>query len=463
MKRTTLALLACCLALAVAAPAALANDGAVGTQGGTVRPIGNADVRMDSEAVQIICMDGVALYRIDFKFVNEASEPKTVKLGFPFPDFENTEYDNNGEAPGGFRAWLNGRELAVAQEKGTDGEGDDTWDVIWFTHTATFPPGDSMITVSYVGSPDVSVGVPDQLAGVAIPAGVAPESIGMGYYPYFVHTGAGWAGTIGKSVIRYTLADDFDGFGVEQVTKNWVNGSREWMGAERAKNLLAFTKPEPNVYQWTYTDYEPTRAHDPEIAFARSSAWREDFDPWEETKASTYLKLGDFEYVPYNAANGNPGDAWAEAVDGPGIGQWLQVPFGETRAVKQIRVLGGYQKRADLYAKYNRPKRLKIDYSDGSSQEITLADEMGLQVFDANASATSAKVTILDVYKGTNERDETYLSEIAFAEAPAPQFEKFEAVTGIAPPTGFEEPEGLAALTKGAGGTASGEGGEAWL
>lgn len=447
MRRTTriVTILFALVTTALAASIATANDGAVGTQGGTVRPIGDADIRMDSEAVQIVALRDYALYRIDFKFVNVSGQAKTVKLGFPFPDFENEEEDNSGEPPGAFRAWLNGTELAVAQEDGVDSDGESEWKVVWFTHVATFPPGESMVTVHYLGVPDSSVQTPDLLDGVSFSAGVDPERVLMGYYPYILHTGAGWKDTIAKSVVRYTLSDEFDGFGVDQVMRNYAEQS--WIDPGRAANLRAFTKPAEGEYEWVFTDYEPTSDHDVVLAFAEESEYSEDFDPWEDTKASSELDLGEYAYPAWNAANGYPGDAWAEAADGPGIGEWIDIPFGETRTVRQIRVLPGYQKRLDLYQKYNRPKRLRIDLSDGTSQEIELADEIGMQVFSTNAEADSAKVTILEVYQGTNERDETYLSEIDFAEGPAPRFATFEAVTGIAPPAGYTEPAALAALT----------------
>ncbi|MDZ4166149.1 MAG: DUF4424 family protein, partial [Coriobacteriia bacterium] len=105
MRRTGLVMIILC-ALVISAPVALANDSAVGTQGAAVRPLTDTDIRMDSEAVQIICMRGYALYRIDFKFVNSSDADKALKIGFPFPDFENEE-GNRGAPPAAFRAWLN--------------------------------------------------------------------------------------------------------------------------------------------------------------------------------------------------------------------------------------------------------------------------------------------------------------------------------------------------------------------
>ncbi len=440
MRRTVLVMIVLC-ALVISAPVALANDSAVGTQGAAVRPLTDTDIRMDSEAVQIICMRGYALYRIDFKFVNGSGADKALKIGFPFPDFENEE-GNRGVPPAAFRAWLNGQELAVTQEPGFDSDGDAEWPVIWFTREAVFPPGESMMTVTYLGTPDVSV-MSAELAEALSQAG--SEASGAGFYPYLVHTGAGWAGTIGKTVVRYTMAEDFDGEQVDLVME--TEAGYEWTEPGRARLLRAFTKPAPNVYEWVYEDYEPTRDHDPLLAFAWFSEWTQEFDPFEATKASSHLELGEYTYQPYAIRDGQPSTAWAEDADGPGIGEWVDIGFGESRDVREIRVLPGYQKRADLFAKYNRPKTLKVDFSDGTGVELPLADEMGLQVFTVRAKADSARVTIVDVYPGTNERDETYISEVTFSEAPLPKLATFEAVTGIAPPAAFEEPAALAQLT----------------
>lgn len=445
MKRVGLVLVALCM-LVVATPSALANDSAVGTQGAAVRPIGDTDIRMDSEAVQIVCMRGYALYRVDFKFVNASDAEKAIKLGFPFPDFENEE-GNRGMPPAAFRAWLNGQELDVKQEPGFDSDGDAEWPVIWFTREAVFPPGESMVTVSYLGTPDVSVmsGELVQALGDAV-----AETGSVAYYPYLVHTGAGWAGTIGKSVVRYTLAEDFNGSQVDRVME--VERGYDWIEPERARLLGSFTKPAPNVYEWVYEEYEPTLDHDPNLAFVHSSEWSASFDPWEATAASSFLELGEYSYPAYGARDGQPSTAWAEDADGPGIGEWIEIGFGEERDVRQIRVLPGYQKRSDLFEKYNRPKTLKVEFSDGTGVDLPLADEMGIQIFTVRATAESAKVTILEVYPGTNERDETYLSEISFSEAPMPKLSTFEAVTGIAAPTAFEEPAALAPLTAVSGG-----------
>ena len=429
---------------------AMANDAAVGTRGAAVRPLTDTDIRMDSEAVQIICMDRYALYRIDFLFVNESDAPRSVKLGFPFPDFENPE-GNLGAPPAAFGAWFNGERIVVTQEDGFDTDGESEWPAIWFTHEVTFPPGESMVTVSYLGTPDASVmdGELTEMLGLDWEDGWA-----VGYYPYLVHTGAGWAGPIGKTVVRYTLADDFNGTDVDEVIH--AEASRKWLTTERARFMESFTRPAPGVYQWVYENYEPTRDHNPHLAFIYQGLGSETFDPWTDTTASSWLELGEYSYPAYSLRDGQPSTAWAEDAEGPGVGEWVDIPFGEERDVSEIRVLPGYQKRDDLFYKYNRPSRLEIEFSDGTSTEIVLADEPGLQLFEVEATADEARVTILDVYPGTNERDETYLSEITFAASPMPMLETYETVTGIAPPEAFDEPEALAPLVQASGAEAGG-------
>jgi hypothetical protein len=100
-----------------------------------------------------------------------------------------------------------------------------------------------------------------------------------------------------------------------------------------------------------------------------------------------------------------------------------------------VRILPGYAKTEALFRKYNRPKALDVEFSDGTKTSFSLADEPSLQRFPVSVDAEWAKVTIADVYKGTT-RDETYLSEIEFG-TPAPRMLKFDTVLagGLADPS----------------------------
>ncbi|MBA4370601.1 MAG: hypothetical protein C0418_03360, partial [Coriobacteriaceae bacterium] len=399
---------------------------------GNVKPITSTDIRMEAETVQVIAYDRYAEYRVDFKFVNRGKAQK-VKLGFPF----NKPPEGDYIPPAAFRAWQDGKPLTVTYAEVDDRiPGWEGWKRDYYLHEATFPHGTTMITVNYLAAPGSTVVGPPE--GVAPPPKYADATYNwLAYYPYRVSTGSGWAGTIGTTVIRYSLSSDFLGWGPDEAMSFSSESFRE-TEPEGDGIQMGYAKPSPGVHQWTFTDYEPKAGesgnspYDIEFAFWRPQTYDGPPPPWTpvvSVKSSTNLKLGEYAYPAAQAADGNPSSAWAEAAKGSGKGQWVLVKFGQVKAVKEIRVLPGYAKRPELFYKYNRPKRLKIEFSDGTATTITLADRPELQRFPADAEAVTAKVTILDVYRGTT-RDETYLSEIEFGTVPAPEFAAFDDLIG---------------------------------
>ncbi|MDO8916027.1 MAG: hypothetical protein Q7W16_08105 [Coriobacteriia bacterium] len=398
---------------------ATANDSSMGGAGGAVTPIGSSNIRMDAETVQVLLFGDFAEYRVDFRFEN-SGPPQLIKLGFPFPlPFEGEE---NATPAAAFRAWKGETPLVVTYQEVTAKSGAR---IAYYLHEAEFPTGTTMIRVSYYARHDSTAGSPPD--GVA-PSGRfagAPFSY-WGFYPYTVSTGAGWAGTIGKSVIRYYVTGDALAWGFEPAIAaqaEMLSGNSE-APAGSAETLKAYTRRADNVYEWVFTDFEPTpdaegrSAYDIELAYYVPAGDSEVALPWmpvKDVKASSELKLDGFEYLAFNAVDGNPSTAWAEAVKGSGVGQSLTVTFPATRAVREIRVLPGHAKTETLFRKYNRPMTLDIEFSDGTKTSLSLADEPALQRFVVSADAEWAKVTIRDVYRGTT-RDETYLSEIEFGQ-----------------------------------------------
>jgi hypothetical protein len=445
--------------VAAAAVPALANDSSIGGSVGAAHPITQADIRMQAETVQALCFSRFAQYQVDFQFTNSGT-PRMVKLGFPFPP-EPGEGDYT--PPAAFRAWQDGKPLSVTVEKGTDGGNP----VQYYVHTARFPTGGTRIRVSYLAVPDSSV-VGESANGLRPPVRYAGSMSLLDYYPYTVHTGAGWAGTIGRSIIRYTLTPSFLGWGQAPATTETVSRAEQWgkPPADWADDMRASTQPEPGVYQWTFSDFEPKvapgqtgSAYDIGLAYYQP-VWPSDKPPaWEpvaRVTGSSELKLDGYQYPAVQAADGNPSTAWAEAAKGSGTGQWIKVEFGSRRPVREILVLAGYAKTAALFAKYNRPKTLGVEFSDGTKTRLDLEDLPSLQRFPVSAVASWAKLTIGEVYRGTT-RDEAYLSEIEFAPAPAQKFQTFAALMGAS--TGGTgaggDGSGTASGTAGSGPTSS--------
>lgn len=442
MKRACLVVLGALLWLTVAA-VALADDGPmyVVANGGSVQPMKETNIRMAAETVQAVCYSRFAEYRVDFRFDNSATT-KTVLLGFPFvaphlPMYPGDQY----LAPAGFRAWQDGRPLKVTLVHGHEGDSP----VDYYTHRAVFPHGESTVTVTYLVSP--YLGSFSELADwadvtsgevSATPAAYSKELIGEGAYNYTLHTAWYWDGYIDTAVLRWMLSPDFVGWGVEQDTKYETtedtsdpsNPPDDWTTMyDRIQS--GYMTPSPGVYQWTFHDFTPdlyddnTSPYDIGLLYFAPPVDRNKGYPnryaLPSAHASSSLKLGSHAYPPSNLIDGDPSTAWAEGADGSGVGQWVDVTLPQKRELRELRILPGYAKRPDLFAKYNRPKTLRFDFSDGTSATVTLTDAPALQRFPVSAAADKVRVTILDVYRGTT-RNETYVSEIDFGQGPAPTF-----------------------------------------
>ena len=425
---------------------ATADDGPlrVIASGGSVRPMKNTSIRMAAETVQAICYSRFAEYKVDFRFENTSATTTTVLLGFPFraPYYEPVVPPDRYFAPGGFRAWQDGRPLAVALAHGHE-SGDN---VDYYTHTAIFPPGESTVTVDYLISPEFGGGqelsdFADQTDGLvtSTPPAYRNELIGEGEYDYTLHSGSYWKGTIGLAVLRWTLSPDFIGWGIEQEAKYYSSEDTSDPDYEPdAEDLMYdriqshYTTPTPRAYQWTIRDFEPALNDDDTSPYDIGLLYLApplDSDPdtpnayrLPSATASSHLTLAPYSYPAGNLVDGDPSSAWAEGAPGTGIGQWLDVTFPRTRQLRELRIVSGYAKRPEIFARYNRPKRLRFDFSDGTSRTITLADSPSLQRFPVSASAKKVRVTVLAVYRGTT-RNETYISEIDFGQALAPTFE----------------------------------------
>lgn len=412
------------LVFAQALPA-VGNDTAVNGIGGALAPMESTDIRMTAETIQAHVYNSYAEFQVDFEFDNGGAA-QTLRLGFPFrlrSTFEMEEGSPGGAPVAGFMAWQDDSPLDVTYEEGTDSTGEPMG---YFVHEVTFAPGTTMVRVRYLADASGDSGwAPPEVVRPDWAAGIQN---GMHvWYPYWVHTGAGWASTIGSTVARFTVSDDFLGWGIDDALSN--DGARP------------YSKPDARSFEWVLRDFEPTVEDNIRFSFYETFG---DGEPgtWPvelqrrftaQTAGSSALVLGEYGYPPMNAFNG-VSTAWAEAANGSGTGQWAQVTYGAPRDIQEVRILPGYAKRPDLFYKYNRPKTLTLSFSDGTQTTVTLADEPSLQRFAVKATTEWVKVTIGEVYPGTT-RDETYLSlvDVGAASAEYASFDSLLAQAGVAP------------------------------
>lgn len=120
-------------------------------------------------------------------------------------------------------------------------------------------------------------------------------------------------------------------------------------------------------------------------------------------------------YKAENVIDGKAATAWAEGVEGPGIGEWLKFGLDEPRKVKAVRIVTGYPKTAQIFKNNNRVRQIKISFSDGRFQMNELKDVQEVQriLIDRDTPTKYIKLEIMDVYKGARF-DDTCIAEVEF-------------------------------------------------
>ncbi len=436
------------LALLLHPPRALANDTAVGGIGGDVYPLSSTDIRMEAETVQAVCYREFAEYRVDFRFVNQG-DAQTVRLGFPFV-VTVTDQFGMGNAPIAFRAWQDGEPLAVTLGRGVSQEDlmSSNAPLGYYLHEATLPKGETTITVSYLARPTISAGsrfdlTPPEFAVLSVTGWSA-------HHDYWLHTGAGWAGSVGKAVVRYHLADDFDGWAVD-VTADEARA----MGGGGGYNTTrpeSYVKLDSRTYQWVFEDLEPTEADDVVLAFTTpvigpnlGIAYPPGYGALAGT-GGTSGRLGPNTGIAagWEAIDGSPATAWGFAA--PGTGGWIRAEILGDQDLREIRILTGKNDALDSFERYGRPKRMKVTLSDGTSEVISLADQPALQKFAISGKAEWVRFEVLDIYPGTETAD-TYISEIGFGTEPAPSFGQFSELIAAQAPAATQSSTALSSGT----------------
>lgn len=130
--------------------------------------------------------------------------------------------------------------------------------------------------------------------------------------------------------------------------------------------------------------------------------------------ASSYIVQSDatIDNSAWSAFDGDNVTSWQEGVEGDGRGEYVGVSFDREYQVEAVTFVLGNHRRDDLYIRNNVPRTLAINL-DGQVFEVTFPKEMLEQVvvFSRPVPASSIRVTIQDVYPGTEYTD-TVIAEI---------------------------------------------------
>ena len=131
-------------------------------------------------------------------------------------------------------------------------------------------------------------------------------------------------------------------------------------------------------------------------------------------EASSYLVSDKGEaYEGKGVTDGKLDNGWLEGDDSSGLGSWVKLDLGGEKTVTGLKIWNGYWISHDFWTRHNRAKEIEVEFSDGSKETFTLADEMKPdQVrFKTPKATTSVKVKFKSVYRGSTFND-TGFSEI---------------------------------------------------
>lgn len=136
--------------------------------------------------------------------------------------------------------------------------------------------------------------------------------------------------------------------------------------------------------------------------------------------SSTYPPEGSTSYEAAQVMDGKVGTSWVEGADGSGLGQWVRLDLGGERSVQKVKIWGGMWYSHEYWTRANRPNEVELRFSDGSTETVTMRDEMVAQEFTlASARTTSTvEVRVKSVHNGTTWLD-TGISEIQVFDAEA--------------------------------------------
>jgi len=119
------------------------------------------------------------------------------------------------------------------------------------------------------------------------------------------------------------------------------------------------------------------------------------------------------EHVATNLIDGDPGTFWSRKV-ADGIAT-LTFTFSRPQKLARVSIAAGAS--GDEFPLRHRPKVIRLEFSDGAAESVTLADQPGYQNIDLEPRTVDrVRIAILDVYQASSgaNRRLTAISEVRF-------------------------------------------------
>lgn len=114
----------------------------------------------------------------------------------------------------------------------------------------------------------------------------------------------------------------------------------------------------------------------------------------------------------WSAFDGQSTTSWQEGVDGDGIGQYMGIGFDREYQVQVVTFMLGNHRSDDWYVRNNTPKTLSISLGAQTFQVSFPKEKTEFAVvLSSPVAATDIRITIDDVYRGTQYSD-TIIAEV---------------------------------------------------
>ena len=135
---------------------------------------------------------------------------------------------------------------------------------------------------------------------------------------------------------------------------------------------------------------------------------------------SVHYTEGVDSYEPQRINDGDVTTGWVEGVDGPGIGEFIELSYPEDVVFRSVYIVPGFCKREDLFYRNNAPVELEfssggksvvVDTSSSADNYYVAVDGIVYGLPEELPCDGTLRVTIRNVRPGT-EWDDTVISEL---------------------------------------------------
>ncbi|MEN9786124.1 MAG: type protein [Pseudomonadota bacterium] len=138
------------------------------------------------------------------------------------------------------------------------------------------------------------------------------------------------------------------------------------------------------------------------------------------TASSTAPATESTSYDVAQLGDGKVQKGWVEGEAGAGLGAWIAADFGGSVTLTGMSLWTGNWSSGDAHEHYGRPKTVVVEFSDGSQEELALADGYTVQTlaFKKPHATASARLKIKAAHAGKGP--DTALSEVVFLDDASP-------------------------------------------